>query len=327
MKSIGGFFELELNPGEEYHSEALALNLGRMAFRYILSAYDVKRLFIPRYICGTLINVLNKLDIEMIFYNIDENLEPVYDFAAWRDDDWLLYVNYFGLKDTFICRLHNVVKHLIIDNVQAFFSTPVADVPTFYSARKWFGVPDGAYLYTTLRRENPLSEYVTPNYHFNHLIDRLVTDGGNPLALTKYRIAECDLDAVGEPREMSRVTRRLLQNIDYERVILERRVNFACLHEHLFQYNRLSMPYGYTHVPMVYPLWLQDAGGLRECLTKNKIFTARYWPDMPLGVVDPSNLERDLYNNLIPLPVDQRYTVEDMKRVLEIINAYGKNNW
>ena len=38
-------------------------------------------------------------------------------------------------------------KQLIVDNTQAFcFSDRGVD--TFYSARKFFGVPDGAYLYT-----------------------------------------------------------------------------------------------------------------------------------------------------------------------------------
>ena len=36
MKEIGGYFELELTKGIEYHSELLKLNSGRNAFKYIL---------------------------------------------------------------------------------------------------------------------------------------------------------------------------------------------------------------------------------------------------------------------------------------------------
>jgi hypothetical protein len=35
--SIGGYFELELSRGEEYHSDAIRLNTGRNAFEYIKS--------------------------------------------------------------------------------------------------------------------------------------------------------------------------------------------------------------------------------------------------------------------------------------------------
>ena len=38
-------------------------------------------------------------------------------------------------------------KKLIVDNTQAFYAKPVEDVDTFYTCRKFFGVPDGAYLY------------------------------------------------------------------------------------------------------------------------------------------------------------------------------------
>ena len=36
MNPIGGYFELELRKGEEYHKEAIRLNSGRNAFEYVL---------------------------------------------------------------------------------------------------------------------------------------------------------------------------------------------------------------------------------------------------------------------------------------------------
>ena len=37
MEAIGGYFELELQQGEEYHKDALRLNTARNCFEYILS--------------------------------------------------------------------------------------------------------------------------------------------------------------------------------------------------------------------------------------------------------------------------------------------------
>ncbi|MBO5560987.1 MAG: hypothetical protein J6A07_05000, partial [Firmicutes bacterium] len=37
---------------------------------------------------------------------------------------------------------------MIIDNTQAYFQMPVNGVDTFYTCRKFFGVTDGAVLYT-----------------------------------------------------------------------------------------------------------------------------------------------------------------------------------
>lgn len=40
---IGGYFELELKKGTDYHSKALKLNTGRNAFEYILKVKGYKR--------------------------------------------------------------------------------------------------------------------------------------------------------------------------------------------------------------------------------------------------------------------------------------------
>ena len=71
MKEIGGYFELELTKGIEYHSELLKLNSGRNAFKYIL------KVFIPNFICDSVIEPLEKLKISYEFFNIDEIVQDV----------------------------------------------------------------------------------------------------------------------------------------------------------------------------------------------------------------------------------------------------------
>ena len=44
MKTIGGYFELELKKNEEYHKDALSLNTGRNALEYILKTNGVKEM-------------------------------------------------------------------------------------------------------------------------------------------------------------------------------------------------------------------------------------------------------------------------------------------
>lgn len=38
MKAIGGYFELELNDGHEWHASAMRLNTARNVFEYVLRA-------------------------------------------------------------------------------------------------------------------------------------------------------------------------------------------------------------------------------------------------------------------------------------------------
>ena len=46
MKEIGGYLGLELSTKEEYHTCAIKLNSGRNAFRYILEAQNIKKIYI-----------------------------------------------------------------------------------------------------------------------------------------------------------------------------------------------------------------------------------------------------------------------------------------
>ena len=50
MKEIGGYFELELSSKEEFHRDALKLNSGRNAFKYILKAQSTRKVHIPVFI-------------------------------------------------------------------------------------------------------------------------------------------------------------------------------------------------------------------------------------------------------------------------------------
>ena len=47
MKSIGGYFELELNNGKEFHSDTINLNTGCNAFEYILSTNGYLKVLLP----------------------------------------------------------------------------------------------------------------------------------------------------------------------------------------------------------------------------------------------------------------------------------------
>lgn len=150
MKEIGGYFELELPLGEEYHKYAIKLNTGRNALEYLLLAQNTHKIYLPCYICNSVLEPLHEHGIEYQFYHVDTNFEITDDFDVQQDEK-VLYVNYFALKDDYIKNLAERygVDKLIIDNTQAFYSIPIKGVDTFYSPRKFFGVPDGSYLYTS----------------------------------------------------------------------------------------------------------------------------------------------------------------------------------
>ena len=316
MKEIGGFFELELNRGEGYHPNAISLNLGRTSLEYVLRARRIRKLYLPHYACDALFEPLSRVGTEPVFYHINEDLEPVLASGVPGEGVGFLYINYFGIKDRFITKLASIIPGLIVDNSQAFFAVPVPGVDTFYSPRKFFGVPDGGYLYTDAILDDEL-ETDNSSGRFAHLVGRIEEGAGISYPLFR----EHEKNFSGQPlKRMSAITARLLQNIRYDEVISARRRNFLQLADSLGAKNQMAIPVDHIVAPLAYPFFA-PGNELRRALAENRIYTATYWPDVPHRV-SPDSTESRHTEHLVPLPLDQRYGPGDIEFIVKTVLRY-----
>jgi hypothetical protein len=174
-------------------------------------------------------------------------------------------------------------------------------------------VPDGAYLYTSQVLEQDLEQDLSFE-RMSHLLKRI--DSGAEAGYLDFRNnddALCDQ----EIKCMSRLTDALLAGVDYIGAKQRRRDNFALLDEQLKDSNRIRLALDDEAVPMVYPYWTEDAS-LRQKLIANKVFVATYWPNVKEWTKN-GMLEYELAEKLIPIPVDQRYGMQEMNRIIDII--------
>lgn len=313
LDAIGGYFELELRRGGSFHPTAFALNSARHCLEYILRVKKYTKLYIPYYTCSVILQPLERLGVTWERYALNEKLEPQ-EVLTLASSEAILYTNYFGLKQPAIARLaEQYGNQLIVDNAQAFYDLPMPGIDTFYSPRKFFGVPDGGYLYTQRGTVAPLEQDVSVD-RMAHLLKRI--DLGSEHGYADFRSNNEMLSSV-PMRRMSRLTEMLLNNIDYEAAAVSRRRNFEYLHTALSNSNGFPVFYESTMVPMVYPYWTEDCS-LRQKLISSKVFVATYWPGVSL-VNDVPPLEKHLEQALIPLPIDQRYSLPDMKRIVNLI--------
>ncbi len=313
MDAIGGYFSLEFPLLEEYHKEALRLNTGRNCLEYILRARKYDKVYIPYYTCDVLLEPFKKLNIPYEFYHIDIHLE-ICDWIALKENEALLYTNYFGLKQRYVEQLAEIYgSSLIVDNTQAFYAKPLDGIDTFYTCRKFFGVADGAYLYTDKLIEEAFEQDESYD-KMAHLLKRI--DLSAEQGYVDFRRADDGLD--NNPiRTMSRLTHRIMQSIDYQKAFKIRRENYQYLHDALGSKNDLKLSLDASAAPLVYP-FKSPVKSLRETLIDNKIFVARYWPNVPDWTKE-DNIEYQLAFQIQPLPIDQRYGVKDMKRIIDII--------
>lgn len=305
-KEIGGFFQLETNLGEEYHSAAIRLNSARNCLRYIIRTYKIKRIWAPAYTCPVVWDAIKAEECEIIFYDINEYFLPTKSFPQ---NDYILYTDYFGVCGKNIELLASKYPNLIVDYSQSFYAKPKG-LASFNSPRKFFGVPDGGYLFQKNKLEIQLEKDESIS-RFSHLIKRIEQGASN--AYSDFMREDAMLDDV-PIKSMSELTLTLLRGINYSEKRKIRLRNFSYLHSKLQEHNLLQLNLSQVDVPMVYPLLIKK-DNLRTKLIGNKIYVATYWK----GQKD-QNWGKQFENYLLPLPIDQRYSLSDMDFVIKILS-------
>ncbi len=309
LNPIGGYFELEFPRFPEYHSEAIALNSGRLCLEYILRCRHYKKVYVPYFTCDSAVEPIAKLGILYEFYHIDKEYH-ILDDVILKEDEALLYTNYWGLQDYYCMKLASKYRtQLILDYTQAFFSQPIAGIDTFYSCRKFFGVPDGGYLYTDDKADIDIEQDESYN-RMDSLVKRIdLSPEAGYDDFHKVSATFHDMPI----RKMSKFTKRMMQGIDYGKVAQRRLDNYNYLRRHL---GGRQLHYG--EVPMIFPFETEQGQNLRKKLIANKVFVAKYWPNVDEWAGEEA-METWMANHILPLPIDQRYDEEDMKRIADLI--------
>ncbi len=303
MKEIGGYFELESASTGELYTDAIHLNSDRNGIRYIVRAYQISTIYAPAFTCPVVWDALRDEGCEIRFYNVGEDFLPV---QILEHDAWVLYTNYFGVCDKQVEKMRHCYPNLIVDQAQAFYAPPTE--LCVYSPRKFFGLPDGGLLYTQKKLPGCLPEGVSFQ-RMSHLLRRL--DEGASAGYSDFCKNDATLDH--EPiTQMSKLTRRLLQSVQYQLAAERRQKNFAYLHQFLKSSNEILLEPSGFNAPMIYPYLNRSFGSdWKKKLIAQRIFVATYWRSQQ----DPGWGEL-LTQNMLALPIDQRYTTKEMKRIL-----------
>ncbi|MCD6012865.1 MAG: hypothetical protein K0Q79_2727 [Flavipsychrobacter sp.] len=315
MKSIGGYFELESDgEGGHYHGTPYRMKNGRAALHYVLMHIKPTLVYVPYYTCDSLLEPFNVGNFQYRFYEINEQLEPKV-LPELKTGEYFLCINYFGIKGDATAALSEKYKDkLIIDATQAFFMKGDGVSWLFNSCRKFFGVPDGGYLYAPQNVE--LATVTTKNekYITTHLHKRLegYAQEGYPFFQQNEELMDCEITG------MSEFSERILSGIDYDAVKKRRLENFGYLHAQFGHMNLMSGTLREGDVPMCYPLLLDKAVDKSLLFSKN-IFIPTLWKEV-LEREPGYTTEKRITTDLLPLPIDHRYTTADMAYLAQSLN-------
>ena len=309
-REIGGYIELDESSGEEYHSKAIRLNTGRNCLRYIIRSRNVKKIALPIYDCDAVEKTAREEKIEISYYHVDRQLNPI--ISSLSDDEYLYYVNYYGLKSDQIRLIYSQHEKMIVDNAQAFFDRPVCGCDTLYTCRKFFGVCDGAYLYIDKKLDDPIPEsksydrigYILGRYE--NRADEFYSD----YVKNEKAVAELPIS------NMSKLTKNMLKSIDYEMIKNVRTSNYDHIRTLLDKYNELEIKS--VAGAYMYPLLIKNGCELRRKLIERKIYIPLLWPNV-IETCSRDDIEYHVADNLVPIPCDQRYSLSDMEYIADNI--------
>lgn len=294
--------------------------------KYLRKEKGTTRILLPDYLCSSVLVPVKALQLEYVFYPIDESLKLIKNSFndTYKNGDAILIINYFGLQNLSdeIVFIKSIDENAIIieDNVQAYyeFKKDLGDVDfKFTSLRKTFALPDGGLVKT----KHQLPRVETPNtfgqYKAAAALLKSMREGNfnDQIYLELFEKGEDLIDSEQECG-MSNIAEKLYGVVDEERVKVRRLNNARFLIEELAKKGmKPLLPLTDDHVPLFIPILLNNRDAVRKAMLKKEIFCPIHWP------LEGMNIQRGkvMAETELSLIIDQRYGRKDMEKVLNVL--------
>lgn len=121
----------------------------------------------------------------------------------------------------------------------------------------------------------------------------------------------------------------ILRHADFDSICHARRENYAAL------LNALTAPlHGIqpvfpelpeASVPSHFCLYAEKRDELQQYLADHQIRSTVYWPIGPLVHPQPESSVQYIYDHIVSLPCDQRFSSSDMQYVAQVLRDYSEN--
>lgn len=139
-------------------------SLARNALVYLIQKYEIKKIYIPYYLCDVIRHSVFQAGCKPVFYHIDDNFMPALKFPQ---DSFILYPNYFGICSNNVDKLVKTYPKIIVDNAHAFYAQPQG-FASFNSSKKFLPKDEGAFLWIGEGKNN-----YKPDFKRRELFDEL----------------------------------------------------------------------------------------------------------------------------------------------------------
>lgn len=329
MREIGSeFWDVPIGDNNGIFPESTQWFIsGRSALYSIINELEnVKSISLPSWCCDSMIKPFTDAGILVHFYPVYWNDKLIQEIDL--NSDAVLLIDYFGYsnKEPILSGYKGVVLR---DVTHSVFSKNYTDSAYYFgSLRKWCGLWTGGYAWTN--DGHLLYETLGENIQYITLREKAMEqkaeyiDGytDNKEYLTVYKEAENILENTGISPAADRDI-VLAKKIDTEFIKVRRRVNAELLRS-AFPDWLIFKDIETTDCPLFVPILVPDGkrDKLRSYLNEKDIYCPVHWPVSIFH--DLNEFTKFIYENELSLVCDQRYSVGDMFRMVETINAFWK---
>ena len=312
----------------------LFLANARSGIMILIDLLEPASVWMPSYLCPTMIEVVDQKKTNLRFYEVDYNLHI--SSTDWVDQiqtgDLVVLIDYFAFPMS--SKVAGLVKeqggYVLEDACQALLSERVGQYSDFvlFSPRKAIGVPDGGILvsccnvgFNDVELKPALSSWWLKM--LEAAINRREFDqyGGDRHWYRLFR--EADAATPIGYFAMSDLSRKLLFNgFEYTKISRRRIENYSIFAHDLKDIAMFPvLPKG--TVPLGFPIKHPRRDQIRVKLFQEQIYPPVHWPIDGVVPAEFSESHR-LACQIMTLPCDQRYSSEDIHRmaisVLKILN-------
>lgn len=310
----------------------------RLALRQTRRHTSSARIWLPDYICPSVPAACRAEGFAVMYFPDRPALVSLDQPPLVASGDVVLYAHYFGrVNKAFDAWLQTMKGSrdwiLIEDGVQAAYSEGIGLRGDFMiaSLRKWWPAPDGAVLCSGKALDDMPLMAADEQFVGMRTAAKLLR-GGNAPADEFLSLIEATEELLDQapPRSISWTSRHLLNRCDPIPMTKARRTNWQSLQRTisvpLLVHAGISPLFSTLEpgeVPLAFPIKVANGRDkLRAYLAERRIYCPIHWILRDTESCTPNS--RALSAELLSLPIDQRYDVNDMNRMVSALLEYCK---
>ena len=326
-------------------SDFVWLSTGRSATRLVLQTIEERNpnigkiALIPPFTCHTVIEPFvdrgYKIHSLPMALDLTTTANEIMRALDWTGAKVLLVHRYYGF-DT-LPGFNGVVDEIrergvvvIEDCTQCLYSDFGVSDADYYvaSIRKWCGVPDGGFaickeghfLHKPSRSDKQMVEAkrAASELKYQFLFE---AKGDKPTFKARYREAEEMLNNQSGLYSIGGLSARMQAELDVDMLRQKRRENYNVLLKGLQNVTGLSIIFTILPsdvIPLYFPVLVEDRKQWQNLLADNDIYAPVVWPKAE-QCPDIDDDSQTIYDKILCIPIDQRYGIDDMERIVEVI--------